>query len=37
MLQNRMTEESFERGFYIKAGFQHRMGFAMLVKPLANA
>lgn len=34
MLNNRVAAESFERGFFAKAGFRQRTDFANFVKPL---
>ncbi len=34
MLNNRVAAESFERGFFTKAGFRQRTDFANFVKPL---
>lgn len=34
MLNNRIAAESFERGFFTKAGFRQRTDFANFVKPL---
>lgn len=34
MLNNRVAAESFERGFFVKAGFRQRTDFANFVKPL---
>lgn len=34
MLNNRVAAESFERGFFVKAGFHQRTDFANFVKPL---
>ena len=36
MLNNRVAAESFERGFFAKAGFRHRTDFANFVKPLGT-
>jgi ribosomal protein S18 acetylase RimI-like enzyme len=37
VLQNRISDESYERGFYAKAGFSVRDDFATFVKPLLSA
>ena len=36
MLNNRVAAESFERGFFAKAGFRQRTDFANFVKPLGT-
>ena len=36
MLNNRVVAESFERGFFVKAGFRQRTDFANFVKPLGK-
>ncbi|MXY60412.1 MAG: GNAT family N-acetyltransferase [Chloroflexi bacterium] len=36
MLNNRIAAESFERGFFAKAGFRQRTDFANFVKPLGT-
>ena len=36
MLNNRVAAESFERGFFSKAGFRQRTDFANFVKPLGT-
>ena len=36
MLNNRVDAESFERGFFAKAGFRQRTEFANFVKPLGK-
>ena len=36
MLNNRVDAESFERGFFAKAGFRQRTDFANFVKPLVK-
>ncbi len=36
MLNNRVAAESFERGFFAKAGFRQRADFANFVKPLGT-
>jgi len=36
MLNNRIVAESFERGFFAKAGFRQRTDFANFVKPLGK-
>ena len=36
MLNNRVAAESFERGFFTKAGFRQRTDFANFVKPLGT-
>ena len=37
MLHNRMVDESFERGFYLKLGFRQRTDYATFVKLLSEA
>jgi hypothetical protein len=35
MLHNRIVDESFERGFYVKAGFYQRADYVTFVKRLS--